>query len=142
MNRILYTIGFIFLLRLGVSAQVIFTTDDPATVEPSAILHLYSEDPATNGYKGFLMPYLTTIQALNIGNAAEGLIYYDISANAYTFFNGTDWHRLGQVASGTAASPNNTANLFFDTDAAAGSQLQYYNGSGWRTFIVGSSITP
>ena len=66
----------------------------------SALLDLTS----TN--KGLLMPRMTTAQRTAIISPATGLLVFDISLNAFYFFDGTIWQPLASGNAGWSTTGN------------------------------------
>lgn len=70
--------------------------NSPIAADASAILELVS----TN--RGFLPPRMTTVQRDAIVSPNSGLVIYDTTRNAQSYFNGTVWVVLPDIINGTA----------------------------------------
>lgn len=144
MRKILLVSSFIVFGFYSLSAQVAVSTETPFVPDASAALQLHMEDPVTNGYKGFLIPRLSTIEGISISNAGLGLLYYDTTDEVFKYHDGSAWVWIGQTTQATAIATTNNGDLFFDTDEGSDNKLKYYNGSGWQSFTIngGGAITP
>ncbi|MFC2086415.1 fibrobacter succinogenes major paralogous domain-containing protein [Bacteroidota bacterium] len=85
--------GLVFLCSLliqnSINAQNIAITDDESyTAESSAMLDVKSTS------KGMLVPRMDSSQRVGISSPAAGLLVYDTDANAFFYFNGTNWLNL------------------------------------------------
>ncbi|MHC4618503.1 MAG: hypothetical protein ACYTEQ_12210 [Planctomycetota bacterium] len=83
------------LKKLAGTTNSSFLTGLSTTPDASAAIQ------ADSITKGLLPPRMTTGQRTGIGSPATGLIVYDISLNAYFYYNGAAWVRL---TSGTATA--------------------------------------
>jgi len=126
---------YIFLSCCTVSsfAQVVITNDNsvaPSTlIEPSAELRIYTNP--TTGNKGLLIPRLTAVQMYSIASPDTSVLIYNTNDNAFEFYNGTTWDRMGQTPSSSSA-PTGTheGELYFNT-TVGDKHLYYFDGSSW-----------
>ena len=81
-NKVLVTIILINIFFVNVYSQIGIGTTDP---DDSSALDIVSTD------SGVLIPRLTTIQRLDIGSPAIGLLVYDSDENVFFYYNGTNW---------------------------------------------------
>ncbi|MFC2086416.1 FISUMP domain-containing protein [Bacteroidota bacterium] len=90
------------LIQNSISAQNIAITDDESyTAESSAMLDVKSTS------KGMLVPRMDSLQRIGISEPANGLLVYDTDANAFYYFNGTNWLNLTtNVVSPASANVN------------------------------------
>ncbi|MEQ9251183.1 MAG: tail fiber domain-containing protein [Cytophagales bacterium] len=74
---------------------------------PNAILHLDPSSPL-----GFLMPKLSADDTVTFGNnpANTGIIYYDTTAQAFRYFDGTYWTLVGTGAGGAGTDGKTVLN--------------------------------
>ena len=84
-----FVISFLFISRCHLYAQVVTITDDDAyTPDNSAMLDVKSID------KGLLIPRLDSSQRVAISTPATGLLVFDTDANAFYYYDGSDWLNL------------------------------------------------
>ena len=62
---------------------------------PNASAALDVATPATGAKKGMLIPRMSTIDRNSIASPAVGLMVYDITLNAFYYYNGTVWAGVG-----------------------------------------------
>jgi hypothetical protein len=132
------------LLLFSVSsfAQVVITSDNSVVlstlIEPSAELRVYTNP--TTGNKGMLIPRLTAVQMYSIASPDIGVIIYNTNDNAFEFYNGTTWDRMGQTPS-SAAAPTGThdGELYFNT---TDKHLYVYNSATLTWVQIGITATP
>lgn len=84
---------------LSVSGQGGVGINNPSP-HASALLDLTS----TN--KGLLMPRMTTAQRTAIASPATGLLVFDVSLNAFYFFDGTIWQPMASGSAGWSTTGN------------------------------------
>jgi len=132
------------LLLFSVSsfAQVVITSDNSVVlstlIEPSAELRVYTNP--TTGNKGMLIPRLTAVQMYSMASPDIGVMIYNTNDNAFEFYNGTTWDRMGQTPSSLAA-PTGThdGELYFNT---TDKHLYVYNAATLTWVQIGITATP
>jgi hypothetical protein len=97
---------FLILFQLRLTAQnnlqqPTSINADGAAPAVSAILDLQATD------KGILVPRMTSAQRNAIASPVTGLLVFDLTTNAFWFFNGTDWVNLS-AGKALADADNNT----------------------------------
>ena len=92
---------------------------------------------APKTYKGFLMPRLTNLQMLNIGDPATGLLVFNTEKNKFYYYNGTEWVFIGMVTQtvpGGLDAVTDAGLIYFD--AATARLRGYVNGGSWQNFAL------
>ena len=93
-----------FLIQNSIYAQNIAITDDDGyTADESAMLDVKSTS------KGMLVPRMDSTQRVTISNPATGLLLFDTDANAFYYYNGTDWLNLTTNVTSPASAGVNDA---------------------------------
>ena len=85
-SRLLLTYG------LNAASQIVIRPNNDGTQinHPSAALQIDGYDVG-GGFKGFLLPRMTTTQRDAISSPATGLMVYDTTGNTLDVYNGTQW---------------------------------------------------
>ncbi|MCX6303718.1 MAG: hypothetical protein NT040_02005 [Bacteroidetes bacterium] len=81
---------FLFFAATSLLAQV-GINDDGSSPDTSAMLDVKS------AFKGFLPPRMTAGQMNAIISPSEGLLVYNLTANALYWYNGTSWKRFNET---------------------------------------------
>ena len=89
-GKILFCFLIYLILLTGQKSfgQGVGISEVSITPDPSAILELrYS----SGGYKGFLIPRMTTANRNLIASPATGLLIFNTSTNSFNYYNGSGW---------------------------------------------------
>lgn len=88
-----FSLAMLLFCSIITNAQVGIGTIDP---DRSAILDI------TSTTQGMLTPRMTTAQrvAISTSPSSKGLLVFDTDENAFNFFNGTSWEKLGVANNG------------------------------------------
>jgi len=115
-----------FKLRLTVLTIAIFTSCNyiafaqvgvgTLTPDPSAMLDLTATD------KGMLAPRMTSAQRIAISSPANGLLVFDITENAFYFYNSSAWTKMDSKSRSKHKIISSAADLSDELAAGGGSK--------------------
>jgi len=111
---------YLFLINnISFAQNITITDDDSYTADSSAMLDVKSTD------KGMLVPRMDSLSREDISNPANGLLVYDTDANAFYYFNGTDWLNLTTNVT-SPAEPDDDEALFSVVNAKGDTVFAVY----------------
>jgi hypothetical protein len=129
--------GLLAMVAAVSNAQGVGISESSISPHGSAILELKY---TSGGYKGFLVPRMTTANRNTIATPATGLIIYNTDDNQLNFYNGSGWtsyYSLSSITSG-GIPYFNSASSMASSSALTANALMIGGGAGTAPATLGS----